>query len=341
MVPPNNELSTGAKSNFEAVDILYPLDAERREYFASLVKESIKRVGFTKTLRQLERLTTKRPGATISEVYGGVLEVNDLGRVDAALETEHGRVVLVDGCRTNCPSISRQQQYSDDELPLEESVDSGLSPAQDLISELIESGNQVPVYLICEAEMAQFDDNQSQLVLPILWSYIEQHKTSKNQNELVAVASAIRKYIAIMPMSQIGELAMLLAPGNQEPLSLDLELEVAKMIYRNFEVFPPTAANLHPELSSRLWEMACAYTNPRILLRDKHSAVASLAIEAIVAMRSDLALEAWQMAMNCPFRWFGEMVSDDLRELRNRWESQGDSAFTWLDDLRKKVSKNS
>ena len=170
------------------------------------------------------------------------------------------------------------------------------------------------------------------------YGVIENHKNSNIQNELVAVASAIRKYIAIMPMNRIDELTTLLVPGNQEPLSLDLELEVAKMIYRNFEVFPPDISNLHAELSSRLWDLVCAYVDPRILLRDKHSAVASLAIEAIVAMRSDQAFEAWKMAVDCPFRWFGEMVSDDLRELRRRWEGRSDAALEWLDNLRKRVS---
>ena len=133
---------------------------------------------------------------------------------------------------------------------------------------------------------------------------------------LVGVAAAIRKYIAIMPMDRMGELAALLETGHRSTLPIDLEIEVAKMVYRNFEVHPPIIADPQPELAQRFWEMAQAYINPRLLLRDKYSAATSLAIEAIVSMRSPLAEQACQAANTCPYRWFAELVSDDLDDLR-------------------------
>ena len=98
----------------------------------------------------------------------------------------------------------------------------------------------------------------------------------------------------------MGELAVLLEAGHRSPLPIELEIEVAKMIYRNFEVHPPVVVDPQSELAQRLWEMVQAYVNPRILLRDKHSAAASLAIEAIVSMRSPLAVQAWQAAVDVP-----------------------------------------
>jgi hypothetical protein len=105
-----------------------------------------------------------------------------------------------------------------------------------------------------------------------------------------------------MPTDRMGELAVLLESGHRSPLPIDLEIEVAKMIFRNFDVHPPVATDTQPELAQRLLEMVHAYVNPRILLRDKHSAAASLAIEANVAMRSSLAVEALQAAAQCPYR---------------------------------------
>ena len=106
----------------------------------------------------------------------------------------------------------------------------------------------------------------------------------------------------------------------------------------NFEARPPFDPDPHPGLALRLWEMVQAYIHPRILLRDKHSAAASLAIESIVAMRSKLAESAWQAAVACPYRWFAELVSDDLDRLRERWSNKSPEATAWLDALRKNAA---
>ena len=191
--------------------------------------------------------------------------------------------------------------------------------------------------LVCEAEVTPFEPHERDALLPILWQYILDKRDSNDRDELVAVASAIRKYIALLPMERLGELTVLLEPGHRAPLPLELELEVAKMVYRNYEVHPPAVPDPQPQLASRLWEMAQAYINPRVLLRDQHAAVTSLAIEALVAMRSGLAERAWRGAIESPYRWFGEVVTDDLAELRERWIERNEDAVTWLDELRMRV----
>ncbi|MGI6416139.1 MAG: hypothetical protein ACOX1P_10750 [Thermoguttaceae bacterium] len=127
------------------------------------------------------------------------------------------------------------------------------------------------------------------------------------------------------------------ANGHQETRIWETPFPIVKMIYRNFEVHPPVVADPQPELAQRLWEMVQAYINPRILLRDKHAAVASLAVEAIVAMRSPLAKRAWRAVRACPYRWFTELVSDDLGELHGRWSSKNPDAAAWLRQLRNNV----
>src|SRR6185437_16371497 len=109
----------------------------------------------------------------------------------------------------------------------------------------------------------------------------------------------------------------------------------AKMIYRNFEIHPPLNPDPHPELAQRLWEMVQAYTNPRVLLRDKYSAAASLAIQAIIAMRSQLAEQAWQTIAACPYRWFAELVSDSIERLREAWSQKSPDGVAWLTALQK------
>jgi hypothetical protein len=116
-----------------------------------------------------------------------------------------------------------------------------------------------------------------------------------------------------------------------------MEIEVAKMVFRNFEVHPPVEMDSQPKLAQQLWEMAQVYINPRILLRDKHSAAASCAIEAIVAMRSSLAVEALRAAAQSPYRWFAELVSDNIDELNEKWSRKSPDVAAWLRDLRSQV----
>jgi hypothetical protein len=72
---------------------------------------------------------------------------------------------------------------------------------------------------------------------------------------------------------------------------------------------------------------------PRIILRDKHATVASLSVEAIVAMRSTLAEPAVAAALATPYSWFGEMVRDNLARLSERWRAKDRRAAEWCDKL--------
>jgi hypothetical protein len=216
-------------------------------------------------------------------------------------------------------------------------MDSGEFMADQLLRQLADAGANPPCGLLCSVELTRFEPSHHEILLPLLWQYILGNRNSNDRDELIGVGAAIRKYIAVMPMDRMGELAVLLESGHRSPLPIDVEIEVAKMIYRNFEVHPPVSVDPQPDLALRLLEMVQAYINPRILLRDKHSAAASLAIEAIVSMRSPLAKDAWQAAVACPYRWFAELVSDDLEDLHERWSNNSPGAAAWLHELRDSV----
>jgi hypothetical protein len=209
-------------------------------------------------------------------------------------------------------------------------------PAE-LLSQLASSGADVPVGLICEIELARFDAAERQNLLPLLWQYILRRRDSNSPETLAAVGAAIRKYIALMPMEDMGRLAELLESGHKSALPIELEIEVAKMIYRNFEVHPPVEPNLHPELARPLWEMVQAYAHPRLLLRDKHSAAALMAIQSLVAMRSEFASNAVHVAAASPYRWFAELVADQLDRLHDRWNATCPEAAAWLARLQKEM----
>jgi hypothetical protein len=305
-----------------------------RALLEEALPELIKERGFTDTLKAYER---GRLPPQMMTVYEGVVEKLPSGNYDAALQTDTGRLVLRGAERKERASVDPQWSPAGTEQPWHAGVRSGMLTAGDLVAQLAAARGNVPARLLCAIELARFTPSERDVLLPLLWQYIVDHRNSNDREELVGVAAAIRKYIAIMPMERMGELATLLESGHRSPLPLDLELEVAKMVYRNFEVHPPVDADPQPELAERLWEMVEAYINPRVLVRDKCSAAASLAIEAIVAMRSPLAEIAWRKAMACPYRWFAELVCDDIDELQDRWQGKNADAARWLDQLRSAV----
>jgi len=294
-----------------------------------ILKAAIKPLGgFSSTLRSLEkgRIPTARQMMTVVD---GVVEEKSPGVFDAALQTDQGPLLLTSVQHTNqsCPTpkIVVESAYLVPRLQ---------STSADLLSRVKDAGSNPTIEDICEVEITRFNREQLAIIRPVLWQYFLTHRNSNNPEDLIAVASAIRKYIATMPMSEISDLADLLDPTQRFPLSLDLELEIVKMIYRCFEAIPPVSTNANPLLSARLWEIAKDYSSPRMLLRDKYSAVASLAIESLVAMQSEYATSAWQLATASPHQWFAEMVSDDLATLRETWLEHGDKAVAWLDQLR-------
>lgn len=302
----------------------------------AIVTAALKQKGFTATYKSLEK--GQLPASEMMNVQDGVIEKKPSGGYDAALQTDKGPLLLQGAQRWGHESTDDPQLIpSKTDFSFDITTDSGELTADQLLRQLNEAGANASCSLLCAIELASFDQSQRQVLLPLLWQYILDHRNSNDPNELVGVASAIRKYIAIMPMDRMDELAVLLDTGHRSPLPIDLEIEVAKMIYRNFEVHPPAVADPQPALAQRLWEIVQAYIHPRILLRDKHSAAASLAIEAIVSMRSPLAEQAWQAANASPYRWFAELVSDDLDDLHERWSSNSPDAAVWLRELRSSV----
>lgn len=306
-----------------------------RDAVENALTTAMKQQGFTATLKSLNKGRLPAPG--MMTVYEGVVEELPSGKYAAALQTDRGRLVLRGAERTDHVSTDLQWSPANTRQSLEAVARSSEITTDTLVRQLADAGPNASTRLLCVIELARFVPSQREALLPLLWRYILDRRNSNDRDELVGVATAIRKYIAIMPMDRMGELAALLESGHRSPLPIDLEIEIAKMVYRNFEVYPPVVADPQPELARRLWEMVRAYIDPRILLRDKYSAATSLAIEAIVSMRSPLAEPAWRAAITCPYLWFAELVNDELDELYERWGSKNPDAANWLHELRNRV----
>lgn len=322
--------SGGTKQSIDTINRAF------EEVFArtlnELVTASLKQQGFTATLKSLNK--GRLPVGEMRSVRGGVAERKASGLYDAALDTDEGPLFLEDAKPRSYKSADPQWISPGTNEAIDANADLHSVSAEELLRQFAEAGKNASSTLVCAVELMRFERTQHEELLPLLWQYILAHRDSNNRNQLAATGAAIRKYIAIMPMERMGELAVLLEPGHKSTLPIDLEIEVAKLVFRNFEVVPPGAIDTQPELAQRLWEMVQAYINPRVLLRDKHSAATSLAIEAIVAMRSSLARQALQAASECSYGWFEELVSDNLDNLHEKWRQSNPEAADWLGNLR-------
>jgi len=299
--------------------------------------------GVADALRQLgkpgKRKALKAPRRNKTyEIGEGDIAVTPEGVEVVAWTKEGHRIVGSGGEHVNRSDPQWMPAEEEEGVAVDRARDPQAATPDELVSKLVEDGESVSPETIFNIELTRFDAEQRDVLLPRLWDYILAHRDSNDRKQLTAVASAIRKYIAIMPMDRMGELAVLLDPAHKAALPIELEIEVAKMIYRNFEVHPPSTRDPEPQLAGRLWEMVEAYTNPRVFLRDKHATAASLAIEAIIAMRGSLSERAWQVARDCPHAWFAELVSDNLDQLHQRWMAKDAQAAAWLDRLRGNVA---
>jgi len=212
-------------------------------------------------------------------------------------------------------------------------INPGMPSVAEFLTALNTDGVAAQPQMICDAETLHVSGAQREQLSSILWNYISAHRDDTQSDVLTAVGSAIRKYIAMLDVSRMNEVASLLEAGHRAPLSLELELEVVKMIYRKFEANPPADTNTEAALSARLWEMAQDYMRPRFILREKYATVASLAVEAIVASRGSEAGDAVAAALTSRFAWFREMVTDDLVRLADRWRQKRPEAADWCEAI--------
>ena len=182
---------------------------------------------------------------------------------------------------------------------------------------------------ICQAEFIDWSDGVTEL-LPILLQYIMAKKDSHIDDEIIAVGSAVRKYINNITISD--RLVEIFEP----PIHRNVELEIAKSIYNCFIIQPPEF-NQFPRLSLHLFNASMIYMDT--ILERNHATIAKCMIMAIIAIRSDLSLVVLNKAKRCPYQWFRDIIDADLDILRASWSlfilDSNRKPIEWLDNLTK------
>jgi hypothetical protein len=185
--------------------------------------------------------------------------------------------------------------------------------------------------LVLETEAMGFSVEQDRELKPVLREYIERYRDSNEPEDLIAVGSAIRKYVAIMDMSDMASIASILESSHRAVLPVEVELELMKMIVRKFAANPPSSPNLFPKLAEQISDLTKAYLNPRILPQGKYAAVAMNGVQGLVSMVSGKQDEVLQMLKTLPFGWFRDQLTRRLERQVEEWvEKLGDEHFAIL-----------
>lgn len=223
-----------------------------------------------------------------------------------------------------------------DVLKAGEFLDSSQGPktnADQVIENIASTEGEEKARFICKAELEDFSEEQFSVLLPLLWSYIISNRNCNNPTVLIAVGSAIRKYVASIPPEQIQSVAELLETGHRAACESEIEIELLKMLFRYFQNNPPQSADVYRALSTRVMEIAEAYTNPRILPQGKFATSALLAIASIVSMRSSKSQDLLKKGFSTPYRWFSTALTKELKELEVSWSRRSIEATEWLRNI--------
>ena len=182
--------------------------------------------------------------------------------------------------------------------------------AQDILAKLEDEGAspETTREMILEAEVTPFDRDQTARLNTALRRFIQSRRTSEAPNDLIVVASAIRKYVTTMGCDELGSLSVLLDARHNTTVPLEVELEVAKTLVRKLSSHPPDKSDPEPELADRLWEIAETYLKERLLSREKYGAIALNAILALALLRSRNVSDLAPVLKNLRPHWFTELV---------------------------------
>lgn len=248
------------------------------------------------------------------------------------VQSEEGLSILIEASKSIHGKITRPFERgwgwfnNAEKKPRHRSVEAGpkeggITP--DALIEKLESGtasHEEKRRAVIESEVVAFPSESVGTLNRLLYLFIKQYRDSEDQQDMVAVGSAIRKYVVTMNLGNLSALATLLDSEHNATVPIEVELEVAKTLVRKLVQSPPEEPNSEPRLADRLYEIVTLYLNPRLLSRDKFAAVALNAILALCLLRSSHADEVRQALEKAPESWFSELVlrrASQIREMLN------------------------
>lgn len=170
------------------------------------------------------------------------------------------------------------------------------------------------------AEVKPFRGEQRTRLLDALGVYIDEGRFVEDQDSLITLCSAIRKYAMNMPESRFEHYANWLLPTETATLHHEAEMELVKGICWRLEFEPHSWPANYPLLTKTLFELVDSYLTPRLILQKSYANTAMFGMVALHvlegASNSDDTFVAHlrKKMMDCGVQWFTEMVDDNVDE---------------------------
>ena len=171
--------------------------------------------------------------------------------------------------------------------------------------------------MVIDAEVVRFTEQELPAPLPVLREFIEHFRTSDDPADMVAVGSALRKYVMNMPEADLDRFHLLFDPSAVAPVPFEIELELVKTLVWKLTLAPPDADGSFPELSERLADRAEGYLRPWILLRENHAAVAQDACLGLLLLRSPHVSRLLERLRDLRVDWFVDLLLRRARWLKD------------------------
>lgn len=190
--------------------------------------------------------------------------------------------------------------------------------------------------LVVDVEVLTVPEGRRQELADCLREFVDAHRDSNETDDLVAVGSAIRKLIAILPAEQLPSVAGLLEAGHRAPVALEVELEVAKSVVRRLSTQAVPVDEEWRPLADRLAEIATTYLNDRLLPRENYAATALNAVLALALMSSDHLPPVLEYLQRLRLDWFRTLLARRATRLIDKLtaeKSRNDSALIPLNEL--------
>jgi len=166
---------------------------------------------------------------------------------------------------------------------------------------------------IIAAETLHLEGRETELLKPVLRDFIEYHYRTDDKEELLAVTSAIRTYVAILNLVEFPSVAALLRLERKAPPPI--ETEITKMVTRKLAATLPENTEALRGLADQLADLMRSYLNPRTLSKRYFSATALDAGLSLALLRSVYIPEMTDLIQRLRANWFRAMMARQARDL--------------------------
>jgi hypothetical protein len=180
--------------------------------------------------------------------------------------------------------------------------------------------------LILQAEVLEFSTSEVEQMLNLLHQFIDQNRFSNEEDVVIAVGAAIRKYAMNLPNDRMEDYAKLFDTSSTEAMSEQIELELVKAITWRLTAQPPEFDDPFPSLAVRLRDLADTYIRPRLITQKNFAAIAINALLGLLLLRHPDSHDLIGRLSALDIKWLSELMVRRIKALKNKIEANVNTA---------------